>query len=304
MNSYINPVLALSYAKKHHSLAGVVRSNYPFSMLSDEEVVFLDVLLSDLKGEIIDVAELGAYVGGTTCIFAQSKRVRNVHVFDMFQHNPASRRRLKDDPLFNENSFFPIWSRNTDLYKEKIKLYKGDLLNESQKFSSTVELLYVDIVKHPSLVNIIAKLFYPRLQVGGILIHQDYFHWQSPWLVYQMEFLRDYFDLVGDAGYNMTIYVKKKEIPNLICDIDYLRDLDETVKMSLFDRAIDRYDASKKGMLHVSKLAYAMSVGGFKDSYIKNLQVSIADTFSGSPRVMRYLDAAIKNSSNRIVRVW
>lgn len=300
----MNPVLALSYAKKHHSFAREVRSNYPFSMLSDEEVVFLDVLLSYQKEEIIDVAELGAYVGGTTCIFARSMRVRNVHVFDMFQHNPASRRRLKDDPLFNDDDFFDIWSRNTALYDNKIKLYKGDLIIESQKFSDSVDLLYVDIVKNAPLVNVIAKSFYPKLKVGGILIHQDYFHWQSHWLVYQMEFLRDYFELVGDAGYNMTIYVKNKEIPNSICNFDYLGDLDEPEKISLFDRAIDRYDASKKGMLYVSKLAYVISVGGFSDSYIKNLQNYIADSFSDSPRVMRYLDATIKNSLSKAVRVW
>jgi hypothetical protein len=119
-----------------------------------------------------------------------------------------------------------------------------------------------------------------------------------------MEFLRDYFDLVGDAGYNMTIYIKNSEVPNSICNIDYLADLDESEKISLFDRAIDRYDASKKGMLYVSKLAYVISAGSFSDSYIKNLSNYIADSFSDSPRVMRYLDATIKNSLAKAARIW
>ncbi len=102
----------------------------------------------------------------------------------------------------------------------------------------------------------------------------------------------------------MTIYVKNKEMPNKICDIDYINDLDESEKIALFDRAIDRYESSKKGMLHVAKLAYIISAGSFSDLYIRNLRDDIAIRFSDSPRVMRYLDAAIKNSHNRAARIW
>lgn len=49
-----------------------------------------------------------------------------------------------------------------------------------------LDVLYVGIFKHRSLVDAMSD-FYNRLKVGGLLIHQDYFHWQSPWLVYQME---------------------------------------------------------------------------------------------------------------------
>ena len=82
-------------------------------MLSDEEVFFLDSL-SWLYSDPIRIAELGAYVGGTTSIFgAGTPAGSKIEVYDLFTHNPASRERLKDDPLYAEETFFPIWKRNT-----------------------------------------------------------------------------------------------------------------------------------------------------------------------------------------------
>src|SRR3546814_21545 len=87
--------------------------------------------------------------------------------------------------------------------------------------------------------------FYGRVKVGGIVLQQDYFHWQSPWLVYQMEHLSEYFELLGDVGYNMTIYRKKKPI-EIDAGFDYLN-IPSSQIFELFDRAISRYAASKIG---------------------------------------------------------
>src|SRR3546814_1518097 len=93
----------------------------------------------------------------------------------------------------------------------------------------TCALPIFDIVKHRSLVNPMIH-FYGRVKVGGIVLQQDYFHWQSPWLVYQMEHLSEYFELLGDVGYNMTIYRKKKPI-EIDAGFDYLRSEEHTSEL-------------------------------------------------------------------------
>src|SRR3546814_83520 len=169
----------------------------------------------------VRVAELGCYVGGTTSIFGEASPDGSViEVYDLFEHNAASRERLKDDPDSDEKSFFRVWERNIRAYRSKIHLNRGDLVEKSKTNIEPLDIAYIDIVKHRSLVNPMIH-FYGRVKVGGIVLQQDYFHWQSPWLVYQMEHLSEYFELLGDVGYNMTIYRKKKPI-ELDAGLDYL----------------------------------------------------------------------------------
>ncbi|MEY9536381.1 hypothetical protein [Sinorhizobium fredii] len=273
----------LSTAPFSKSLVEQIRKLHPYSMLSDEEVYFLDNFCWSLP-DPVRVAELGAYIGGTTSIFgAGTPSGSQIEVYDLFEHNPASRSRLKDDPLFEENSFFPIWERNTKRYRDKLIIRRGDVLETAKQSREPLDVLYIDIVKHPSLINVMLE-FYQRLKVGGILMHQDYFHWQSPWIVYQMEHLLDHFDLIGDVGLNMTVYRKKREIPAE--NVDFLSfDIEQVT--SLFDKAIARYGHSKAGMLRVSKLRLIIGTDKKREA---ELVKEVEETHGESPRVMRYLN--------------
>src|SRR3546814_5907899 len=110
---------------------------------------------------------------------------------------------LKDDPDSDEKSFFRVWERNIRAYRSKIHLNRGDLVEKSKTNIEPLDIAYIDIVKHRSLVNPMIH-FYGRVKVGGIVLQQDYFHWQSPWLVYQMEHLSEYFELLGDRSEEHT----------------------------------------------------------------------------------------------------
>src|SRR3546814_17319515 len=53
------------------SLVSEIRKKHPYSMLSDEEIFFLNSLCMCLTNRV-SVAELGCYVGGTTSIFGEA----------------------------------------------------------------------------------------------------------------------------------------------------------------------------------------------------------------------------------------
>src|SRR3546814_1085590 len=81
----------------------------------------------------VRVAELGCYVGGTTSIFGEASPDGSViEVYDLFEHNAASRERLKDDPDSDEKSFFRVRERNIRAYRSKIHLNRGDLVEKSK----------------------------------------------------------------------------------------------------------------------------------------------------------------------------
>src|SRR3546814_9824351 len=112
------------------SLVSEIRKKHPYSMLSDEEIFFLNSLCMCLTNRV-RVAELGCYVGGTTSIFGEASPDGSViEVYDLFEHNAASRERLKDDTDSDEKSFFRVWERNIRAFRSKIHLNRGDLRTE------------------------------------------------------------------------------------------------------------------------------------------------------------------------------
>jgi predicted O-methyltransferase YrrM len=278
----------LARAVKDRAGAEAIRARLPFCMLSNEELSFLDGLLRAAPSPPRLIAELGTYVGGTTVLMgAATPPTCRFEVYDLFEHNKASRKRLSDDPLFDPVSFYTIWERNTAALRDRIDLKHGDILQSYKDTTEPLDLLYVDIVKHHSLVNAMIH-FYDRLQVGGILLHQDYFHWQSPWLVYQMESLLPWFELLGDAGMNMTVYRKLAPLPAEALAMDFLTGIPDSEKLALFDRAIARYNKARAGMLRVSRLRLQQQLG---QPPAEAEMESVAADFADSARVSRYLEA-------------
>ena len=271
--------------------AGFIRRTVPHSMLSNSEVVFLDELMLALSREkTLRVAELGSYIGGTTGLLAQHLGPDNlIEVYDAFEQTNTTRRKLANHPHYDAQTFLPIWKLETKRYKHIVLPEVGYLdTTTAERHRASLDLLYVDIMKHRSTVNVM-NAFYDRLAVGGILIHQDYFHWQSPWIVYQMEYLSDVFELIGDTGLNMTVYIKRKDLSKTQRTHDYLAMNDAEI-LSLMQRAISRYRASKKGMLEVSRLRLGYDLQSFDfDAEAKRMLKS-----NPGPRVTRYLKNLFK----------
>lgn len=260
------------------------RAGLPFTMLSAAELYALDALLHASAGPL-RIAELGAFVGGGTALLAgEAPEGSIVEVYDLFEHNAGSRARLKADPLYDDASFFAIWARNTRPFAGRIALHRGDLRATATASAASLDLLFVDLVKHPSLVNPMVA-FYRRLRIGGLLMHQDYFHFQSPWLVYQMEELAPWFEELGDLGANMAVYRKRAEPP---ADLPDFLALDRARALAGFDRAIARRSGARAGLLRVSKLRLLL---GWDPEAAGALADEIARRHAGAPRVLRYLEA-------------
>lgn len=241
------------------------------------------------------IAELGAYIGGTTCLFGEAlhrggvKR-RVLEVYDLFEHNDASRRRLARHPRNDPTSFLPIWTENTAPYRDLIHLCRGDLRETADLHASDLEILYVDIVKHPSVIAPVVQKFFRRLRPGSIVIHQDYFHWQSPWVVTSTERLMSYFDIVGTVSNHMLVLRSNQHIPDDMLDVDDAALAPEHLE-ELMRSAIERFQGIRAGLLAVSMLNL---LGASPSFDFGGEAASVRDKFSNSRsggRVLRYLDA-------------
>jgi predicted O-methyltransferase YrrM len=293
-------------AKQDADLLGAILDKHD-SLLSPAERAALYQLIRMTAPSDARIAELGTYLGGTTRLFGEAFRrsgVRNeprIEVHDFFEHNAASRDQLRDHPLYNERDFFAIWQANTAPYADLVDLHRGDL-REVAADGPPLWMLFVDIVKSDFLINPVMQRCLPRLSVGGLLVHQDYFHWQSPWVVYATERIMDHLELVGTASNHMMILRLRDEIPAELLELDYLTGLDWTDKDAFMQRAIDRFDGLRAGLLRISRLNL-ISIEGLDlpADEIRALRTEFAD----SARLQRYLTRVVRWHESKAPRaVW
>lgn len=253
------------------------------------------------------IAELGAYTGGTTRVFGHAlarlnARRQVLEVYDLFEHNETSRRRLSAEPGYNEHDFYEIWRHKTSDYAKYVDLRRGDLRSTAVERTKPLEILYVDIVKHESLINPLMNHLLPRLTIGGLLIHQDYFHWQSPWVVYATEHLMSNFEIVGTVSNHMMVLHLTSAIPPDAMERDFIDGLDRAQKLELMQRSIDRYPGLRGGLLRVSRLNLAQDWSEFDfDSEVSAIRAE----YSNASRVLRYLDAVVSSrTEGRDAPMW
>ena len=293
-------------AKEDADLVSAILGEHE-SMLSSAERAALYQLIRMLAPTDARIAELGTYLGGTTRLFGEAFRrsgVRNeprIEVYDFFEHNAEFEPQLRDHPLYDPHDFFAIWQANTKAYADLIDLHRGDL-RDAAADGLPLWMLFVDIVKSDFLINPVMQRCLPRLRVGGLLVHQDYFHWQSPWVVYATERIMDHLELVGTASNHTMILRLREEIPAELLELDYLTGLDWTDKDLLMQRAIDRFEGLRAGLLRISRLNL-ISVEGL-DLPADEID-ALRREFAESQRLQRYLDGVLKVHNSQAPRsVW
>jgi predicted O-methyltransferase YrrM len=193
----------------------------PYTMLAPQETAFLHALAADYykkRGKILD---LGCFLGGSTYALASGlyandqldERVGLIHSFDLFLWDTAPHDFLKDKSGFKVgDSFLESFKETTRQYAESIQCFPGDFLQYPWS-GEDIEILFIDISKHPTLNDFLVQQYFPSLLPGAVIIQQDFQFPGCFWLLITMEYFRDHIELVGDLEYNSRIYVCKNKVP-------------------------------------------------------------------------------------------
>ena len=247
------------------------------SMMSLPEKQFLFGLASRYyagKGIIVDA---GIFLGGSTRCFGEGVRsnpqreeiVRNlprpIVSYERAIVNPNMPHFFKRHGLTLSaapgESFESELRRNIEPVKDLVDLRIGDFMDAAE-LDCPVEILFLDILKAPGLSLRAFRLFHSRLIPGrSVVVHQDYFFEELPWIKTHQEALADYFDFVGEIG-SSAVFLCRKEIPRAVLD-GLETDLPPAEQLRLASIALHRSaDPARRFFMALSKMRLVRKLQG------------------------------------------
>lgn len=259
------------------------------TMLSNEEVHLLTLLVTEYLSGEGNVAELGTYLGGSAVALGSALQSRTdlshvrIETFDRFDHPPIPRFGVERSAEQRE-----LWEKNVASVRHIIDLFAGDLTAyQRESGDPQIELLFVDVVKQPKVVNALIEQFYQSLVPGrSLVIHQDYFHYGSPWVVYTTELLREHFTYCGQVGRSSAVFLFEVPLSNADLRRDWVDGVsmvDKFVAMEVVAQAFDH-------TLHASiKTAQVMLLLEDNPFAARALHSALTQRYNDNARIVRYL---------------
>jgi SAM-dependent methyltransferase len=238
------------------------------TMLVPDELRLLHHLAEDCYSGLGVIIDGGSFLGGSTVALADGVR-RNprrrrlgeekvIHSFDRFEVEEWTRGLFFPESTLAGASFRDQFEGNIAAYADLIEVHAGDVLDHEWK-GGPIEILFIDMAKHWKTCDWVTWQFFPHLIPGrSIVVQQDYLyhHWVG-WLHVTMEFYADYFEYVCDTDVNSVLFLSTKKIPASVLRRNTVESLTFEEKMSLMDRAANRFDGTKRDLILAAKAHFA-----------------------------------------------
>ena len=241
------------------------------SMMSQEEKSFLYGLAKDYycgKGLIVDA---GAFLGGSTVCFgeglrrnpkltvAQSLDSKPIKTYERAQTGSNmtkffERNGIQTDIVAGQ-SFDPLLRQFIQPVIDLVELNIGDITLAPWSQDKKIEILFLDVLKHPDINSYVLKTFMPYLIPGhSIVVQQDYFFDGLPFIKVTQEALDPYFEYIGEIC-STAIFRLKNHIPQEVFTNDPYKTLPIEKQLMLIDQSFERtIDITRKFFVALSKV--------------------------------------------------
>lgn len=158
-------------------------------------------------------------------------------------------------------SFESELRRNIAPVEDLVDLRIGDFMDATD-LGCPVEILFLDILKTPALSLRAFRLFHSKLIPGrSLVVHQDYFFEELPWIKTHQEALAAYFEFVGEIG-SSAVFLCTKEIPQTVVD-ELENDMPPDEQLRLASIAMQRSaDPARRFFMALSKMRLIRKLQG------------------------------------------
>lgn len=246
------------------------------SMMSVQERLLLHALAQyEYRGEGV-IVDAGVFCGGSTLslgtgIEANGARdailarwPQPIRTYEYGVVNPGmipffERHGVPGDWAVGD-SFEAYLRANIAPVADKVALTMGDIALATWD-GTPIEIMFLDVVKSHAIQMAVARTFMPYLQVGGLLLQQDYFIDGLPFLKIMQEHLADHFEYLGEVRSLAMFRLIKPFAPDAFAT-DPLPALSLEARLALLDQARDRsIDPARRLMCDLGKVRFLATVG-------------------------------------------
>ncbi len=159
------------------------------------------------------VVDLGSFVGGPVARIAEGARAHGrqlaCHAFDRFAVSDAHKAQFLYSAgiaPFEGVETRALVERLLEPWQDNMTLHPGDLADARWDPSDAIEVLIVDATKSTEVTDTIARVFYPALRPGSVVVQRGFLHWREPWVTAQMQRLSDVLVPIGHATDDSVVF--------------------------------------------------------------------------------------------------
>lgn len=127
----------------------------------------------------------------------------NIHTFDLFLSY--------DDPGL---SIFTDWARLNYVPGGRVQVYPGDIRQTGWR-GGAIQVLFLDLLKSVDIQDHVVRTFMPDLNVGALVIQQDYVHFAQWWIHIFMELFADHFEPIEYVFASTAVFRLERPLPDL-----------------------------------------------------------------------------------------
>jgi hypothetical protein len=191
------------------------------SMICDDEVRFLYYLTSHCYRATGCVVDMGPLAGGSTYAMAAGMRTGQIHSYDLWTFFDGFEAYVGDMPMGAD--LLPLFRRNTAEFARCVIPHQGNLLHQ-RWISKPIEIMFVDAAKTPELMRHIVNEFFPHLQRGAYVVHQDFVSAEDPWIHVAMGRLEKHFEVMDSPDGGTVCFRVVQPIPPNSLPVDFLQE--------------------------------------------------------------------------------
>lgn len=187
-------------------------------MISAAERAFLYNCVRKYHRQGRQIVDAGVFLGASTVAICEALKARNLRdpavlsfEYGVFNANTA---RMASELLGRD---FQAGGAFRDLLRDMLArhaalftLHVGDICEAQPEFQGPISVMFIDVMKDARISEHILRNLFPHMDGETILIHQDYFHPNHPWIQYVMAINRDCFEYVGrpdkKGGINTAVF--------------------------------------------------------------------------------------------------
>lgn len=171
------------------------------------------------------VVDLGSGAGSACLAMAEGFSRRggafpSIHAYDWFSVGPGhfATDKFKAISAPGDASFLEDFKHFLRPYIDHITIHSGDIKQERWN-KGKIDILFVDLCKDLPIFNHVAAEFFPHIEAGSFLVHQDFSRPRLPWLHYSAGMMETLLEPLMRTGGSVFYRVNQKPSPEMLAEI-------------------------------------------------------------------------------------